>query len=287
MRIAGIDIGATTVKMGVLEEDGRLSPIGSLPTPIGAPERLADAVADAVSRMDVQMVGIGSAGAVVAHNYVTSNNLSWVGVPFGDMMRARLSCPVWLDNDAQAALMAEWHDGACKGMRDVIYLTLGTGVGGAALVDGRPWRGRDNTGAEFGHMITHTDGLPCSCGGVGCFELYASASALSRMGGGRTTREIVAGAENGDPDCSRAFEEYLHELATGIRSINEIFVPECFVLGGGLSAAGDPLLSGVKRHVKALYGLYPLAMSFDIRLAARHNDAGMIGAAALAKFNLL
>lgn len=287
MRIAGIDIGATTIKTGVLLPDGTLEAGETLPTPIGQPEKLADMVAAAVLKMDAALLGVGSAGAVVLGNYVTSNNLDWVNVPLGDLLRERLPLPLWLDNDAQAALMAEWHDGACRGMRDVVYLTLGTGVGGAAILDGRPWRGRDNTGAEFGHMITHADGLPCSCGGAGCFELYASASALSRMGGGKSTREVIAGAKAGDKAMTRAFEEYLHELAVGIRSINEIFVPDCFVLGGGLSAAGEALLKGVQRHVAALYTLHPQAFRADIRLAKHQNDAGVIGAAALAKFNLL
>jgi hypothetical protein len=127
---------------------------------------------------------------------------------------------------------------------------LGTGIGGALILDGKPWRGHTHTAAELGHIITHADGLPCSCSRRGCFEMYASASALSRMGNGQSAKEIIDAAARQEAEPSRIFQSYLHELGIGLVTLIVVFNPEVIVLGGGISAAGDILLQGCRTEIR-------------------------------------
>ncbi|MDW7656538.1 MAG: ROK family protein [Bacillota bacterium] len=284
MRIAGIDIGGTTVKIGLFEPDKGLIGRTQLATITGNPEALVDSIKETVQQLAVDFIGIGTAGAVdTSTGLVTAGNLHWRDVPLRQLMEQRLCCPVWVDNDAQAALMAEHYNGACAGFRNVVYLTLGTGIGGALLLGGKPWRGHDNTAGELGHIITHADGLPCSCSKCGCFEVYASASALSRMAGGLAAKDVIDAARAGDPEYLDLFAVYLHELGIGLVTLIMIFNPEVIVIGGGISSAGDILLEGIRREVKALFAGRPNYFKGTIQLARHRNDAGMIGAAVLAQ----
>ena len=189
--------------------------------------------------------------------------------------------PVWVDNDAQAALAAEVYDGVCRGEKDVVYLTLGTGIGGAMLIDGRPWRGPDYTGAELGHIITHARGRKCTCGRRGCFEVYASANALARMAR-CSTQKVVRGVLDGDAEMNSVFNRYIEELAIGVTSLFMVFKPNVLVLGGGLSAAGDVLLTRLQAAVGAEFERNPDYCHMRIALAQHGNEAGVLGAAALA-----
>jgi glucokinase len=284
MRIAGIDIGGTAVKIGLFEPDKGLTSRMQLATVTGNPEELAAIIHEAVRQLSADLVGIGTAGAVdTSTGLVTAGNLHWRDVPLRQLMEQQMRCPVWVDNDAQAALMAEHYNGACAGVRNVVYLTLGTGIGGALLLDGKPWRGHDNTAGELGHIITHADGLPCSCSKCGCFEVYASASALVRMSGGMAAKDVIDAARGGEPKYFDLFASYLHELGIGIVTLIMIFNPEMVVIGGGISAAGDMLLEGLRREVSALFAGRPNYFKGSIQLARHRNDAGMIGAAVLAQ----
>ena len=198
------------------------------------------------------------------------------------MLSRRLKLPVWVDNDAQTQLAAEWWDGACKGLQSVVYLTFGTGVGGAFLFNGRPWRGHMNTAGEIGHFITHADGLQCTCGLKGCYEMYASAAALTRMAHRDTAKEVIDAARDGDPEMSDIFRKYLHEVAIGIASIYMLFCPEAIVLGGGISGAGDFLLHTLNDELKTTAPVQAASISNILCLAVHRNDAGIRGAAALA-----
>ena len=207
MKTAGVDIGGKSIKLGIFDDDMKLIHRDSVITPISQPERVADLIADMLRGHDVDCVGVGTAGSVDNRTHVVSaSNLGWKNAPLLKLLADRLHLPVSVDNDAQAALMAEWYDGACQGVECAVYLTLGTGIGGALILDGKPWRGRNNLAAEFGHIITHADGLLCACGRRGCFERYGSASALERMSGGRTAREIADAAKAGDPDALHIFD---------------------------------------------------------------------------------
>ena len=288
--IAGVDIGGTSIKFGVLEDNGTLLYSTQVPSVIGDPSAMVELIAKLVesSSYPISMVGIGVPGLVLMpQNLVSADNLKWKEAPLRAMLTRRLNRPVWVDNDAQVQLAAEWWSGACKGLNNVLYLTFGTGVGGAVIINGKPWRGHQNTGGEMGHIITHADGILCGCGTKGCYEAYASATALVRMGGGkRSAKEIIDLARTGDEEATRIFNEYLHEVALGIASYHMVFRPEAIVLGGGISAAGEFFLDGVRKALREVQPNYSEEACGRMCLAMYRNEAGMRGAAALAAFNL-
>ena len=287
--IAGVDIGGTSVKFGVLEDGHNLVYKASAPSVIGSPDGMVELIAGMVEACPfaIERLGVGTPGTVLLpQNLVTASNLQWRSAPLRAMLNRRLKIPVWVDNDAQTQLAAEWWDGACKGLQSVIYITFGTGVGGAYLINGKPWRGHMNTAGEIGHFITHADGLQCGCGLKGCYEMYASATALCRMGKRENAREIIDAARDGDQEMLAVFRSYLHEVAIGIASVYMLFCPEAIVLGGGISAAGDILLHNLNLALEEVSPDKAEAISKRLCLAVHRNDAGIRGAAALAATNL-
>lgn len=284
MRIAGIDIGGTSAKMGVFDTEAGLLSMKKLPT-AGAPaEDTVAGIAEFVKRSNVEYCGIGTAGYVnIESGLITAENLMWDKVPLRRMLEEATGKFVWVDNDANAALMAEFYDGACKGAQTAVQLTLGTGVGGGLIINGRPWRGRRNTACEFGHIITHADGLRCTCSHKGCYEMYASAGAMMRYTGKSSIKAVMDGLAAGESAVEDGFRVYIHELSLGIISLIMTFIPEVVVIGGGLvSAFGERLLNDVRREVMAEFAENPTLFDGEIRLAVHGNDAGMIGAAMLA-----
>ena len=283
MRIAGIDIGGTSVKLGIFDTGAGLVRTEKLVTGSAEPEKIVAGIAEFVNNADVELCGVGTAGNVdTEKGLVTADNLRWTNVPLRDMLAKATGQRVWVDNDANAALMAEWYDGACRGVQTAVYITLGTGVGGALIVNGKPWRGHTNTACEFGHIITHADGLPCSCTRRGCFEMYASAGALLRYTGAESVKRVMDGLEEGDKAIAAGFRTYIHELGLGMVSLIMTFNPEVFVIGGGLAALGGRLLTGIRNEVYGAFSERPDYFLGNICLARHGNDAGMIGAALLA-----
>lgn len=286
MRYAGVDIGGTSVKMALVDgEKGLLwkTAFDSFP---GDAERMAREIALRARDMDVQAVGVGTAGSVHLDTHlVYASNMQWWGVPLRKYLEEACHLPVWVDNDAQCAMMAEVFDGACKGARNAVYLTFGTGVGGALLMNGRPWRASNNVAAEFGHMITHAGGLKCACRRTGCFEMYASASALTRMAGGASAKEVFDRAAQGDEAMQQVLLGYYREIGIGMVNVVSLFNPDVIALGGGVSAAGEVFRKGVE---DAFYEQMAGRRDFfkgEFRLAKHRNDAGVLGAAMLAKYH--
>jgi len=287
LRVVGVDVGGSSVKAGLLDEEHGLVGVVKEDSIVGDPDAMADLISGLAARHKPDIVGIGTAGAVnFDTGLVSASNLKWWGISLRRMIGERLNVPVWVDNDAQAAMMAEVHSGVLTGERCAVYITLGTGVGGALLIDGRPWRGDDNTAFELGHIITHAGGELCPCGRRGCFESYASISALSRYAGGRPPREVIDGALAGDGELVKAFDAYLFELGAGLVSVMRLFRPGVIAIGGGVSAAGDMLLNGVVRVMDEYLSVRPGEYNTRILLASHKNNAGMIGAAVLAKLHL-
>ena len=283
--IAGVDIGGTSVKFGGFEDGKNLIYKASKPSVIGDPDGMVELIAGMVEETPyrIDKMGVGTPGTVMLpQNLVSAGNLHWHNAPLCAMLNRRLKVPIWVDNDAQTQLAAEWWDGACKGLQSVVYLTFGTGVGGAFLFNGKPWRGHMNTAGELGHFITHADGLECTCGLHGCYEMYASAGALCRMGKRDNAKEIIDAARAGDPEMTEVFRAYLHEVAIGIASIYMLFCPEAIVLGGGISASGDILLHTLNQVLQETAPVQAAAISNILCLAVHRNDAGIRGAAALA-----
>ncbi len=290
MYIAGIDIGGTNLKFGIFNERGIRLYMRVLRSVPGQPEATAQQIAELIKNapIRVSMVGIGVPGTVFKPSgEVFSGNLKWPGVKFGKLLEEKIGLPVWMDNDAQAALAAETlPGGSCYGLDTAVYLTLGTGIGGALLIGGRPWRGHDNGAGELGHFVTHADGLKCACGMKGCFEMYASAGALARLSGGVRARSVIDRVRNGDEKMHEVLRAYATEVAIGICSLYMIFRPQAVVLGGGVSAAGDTLGNEILAAIPNAYNFSREEVQKALRFATRGNDAGMAGAAKLALLNL-
>lgn len=310
----GVDLGGTGIKAGVVDESGTILAKGSAPTGRERPYQavIADiaalctrVAAQAGTPMEeVAAMGVGVPGICNPETGVIPfcTNLGWHDVPFVEEMHKHLNLPVHVDNDATVAGYAESIAGVSAGTGASVFLTLGTGVGGGIVLGGRPYSGVHGIGSEIGHMILQMDGEPCTCGNEGCFERYASATAIIREArravkkdpqsmmmkkcGGNPERInakiVIDCAKAGDKTARAVFDAYVRALAHGIISIINVLDPEIIVLGGGVSMAGDFLLNAVREAVKPLifFKTMPYAR---IELARLGADAGIIGAALLGR----
>lgn len=287
MRAIGIDVGGTAIKFALVS-DGEVLLRAQCPTPTGDPPALAKAAAALIreNAPDWEMLPIGFACAGDVDpktGLVSADNLGWQNVPLGSLLREALGRDVLLEQDTHAAMMAEWANGSLKGEKNALYLTIGTGVGGGAILDGRPYREIRRPGSEFGHMITHADGEPCPCGERGCYERYASSAALVRRAKGyKNAKEIVDAVQRNDPAILPIWESYIEEVCVGLVSLMAIFYPETISIGGGISASGDFLLNAILKGLSHHEGYRKYYSHIRIRLADFGNDAGVLGAAAAA-----
>ena len=287
-RVLGVDIGGSSVKMGLLDESAGIGDVRQIEMITGEPEIMAEKIARLAVTYEPDIVGVGSAGAVNHKTgLVSAGNLYWRDVPMRAMLAEKIGKPVWIDNDAKAALMAEWYSGVIKGTRNAVCVTLGTGLGGGLLIDGRPWRGEDNTAFELGQIVTHADAYARTAAKEGRYEYYASAIGISRMTGGRPARETIEKVVAGDPEVRAVFDWFMDELSLGLMTVIVLFRPEIIALGGGISAAGEYLLEGVRKRLVDMHGGRSGSFKAEqVQMAVHGNNAGMIGAAALAKFYL-
>lgn len=314
MLYIGLDVGGMTAKAGVVNENGEILIKSSCLTGI---ERSFEAIVDdmaalcrrIVEELGVSMDEIGSIGVGIPgeQSPVTGlvafcNNLGWRDVPLMDRLCTLLGKPVFVDNDANVAALAESMAGVSKDVNDSILITLGTGVGGGIVSNRRVRSGAHGVAGEVGHMVIVADGEPCNCGHRGCWEKYASATGIIRMGRALIERKpdcalalavegdislvsakhVIDLSKAGDADCTEIFDSYIHYLLIGLSNLVNIYDPEMIVLGGGVSYAGDYLLDRVRNGL-ADY-VYCPSMSFaQIELAMLGNDAGIIGAAMLGR----
>ena len=310
----GIDLGGTNIAVGVVDENGRILCKGSTPTLLPRPygpivEDIAKCSLETLKRSghtldEVASLGVGVPGIFDSKtgNIPFCTNLGWHDVPLVSELQKYIDKPVYVDNDATVAGLAESVAGISAGVPNSVFLTLGTGVGGGIVIGGKVYSGSHGIGSEIGHMIIELDGEQCTCGNYGCFERYASATALIREGrkayaqhpdsligelcGGDPERisakTVIDAAKEGDPIATKVFRRYVRALASGIINIVNVLDPEVVVLGGGVSMAGDFLLEAVREAVKPLifFKTMPYAR---IELAKLGPDAGIIGAAMLGK----
>jgi len=283
-RILGIDIGGSSVKMGLLNESGGVGDVTHVESITHDAPKLVERIAAAAVEFSPDLVGVGTTGAVnFKTGTVNAGNLAWRNVPLRAMMEESLQKPVWVDNDAKSAMMAEAHSGVCKGARSAVFITLGTGLGGGLIIDGKPWRGDDNTAFELGHIITR--GCEYDATGktkAGRYEYYCSSQALERMNNGRPAREVIEGVLANEAKYTDMFDRFIYDLALGIFTINELFKPDVVALGGGICVTGDYLLNGVRKTIAEIHAHRDISLGEKIKLAVHQNNAGMIGAAALA-----
>jgi glucokinase len=293
--VIGVDVGGTKILAGVVGRDGAVVRSRETPTPLSSEDDLLDGLEAAVRALldeSVAAVGFGvpsridqRVGAAIA-----SANIPLVDVPLRDLMRGRIRLPVAIENDANAAAIAEWVAGAGRGTKDMVMLTLGTGVGGGLILGGRPYRGSIGAGVELGHVVLVHDGLECSCGGRGHVESYVSGTAADAVareafGPEADAHELVRLAREGDPTARELLAEIGRRLGSVLGSLINTFDPELIVVGGGFAAAGE-LLFAPAREVIAREALKPMRDSVRIVDAQLGTSAGMVGAA-LAAFEVL
>lgn len=314
----GIDIGGSKVAGGVVDTDGlvihrarRDTPARSK-SPADVEETIVEVVAELLGEADgatVVAVGIGAAGFVAADRatVVFAPHLSWRHEPLQKALQKRVAMPIFVDNDANAAAWAEWKFGAARGESHVMMITLGTGIGGGILTNGHVQRGRFGIAGEFGHMQVMPGGHRCECGNRGCWEQYASGNALVREArslfsanspiagdlldraegnvGNLTGPLITQAAREGDPTARELLAEIGHWLGLGIANLAAAFDPGIFVIGGGVSAAGDLLLMSARETFRRQLTGRGYRPEAAIVVAQLGNDAGLIGAADLARYS--
>jgi glucokinase len=310
MHAIGIDIGGTKIAGALVDAEGQIVLEERVPSPAGDPEAMVDAVVGLIERLsanhEVIGAGVAAAGFIDADQstIIYAPNISWRNEPFKAKLEAKLSIPVIIENDANAAGWAEYKYGAGRGYKHMIMLTIGTGVGGAVITDSRMLRGGFGIAGELGHIRVVPDGLLCGCGQHGCLESYASGSALLRAAKelaasgdpeGARLREIEAEAGKltglevyqaileGDAGALRILGDLGSWLGQAIGSLVAVLDPEVVVIGGGVSAAGDLLLNPIREAYLAHLPARGYRPELKITAAEFVNDAGVVGAADLVR----
>ncbi len=293
---AGIDLGGTNIAVGITDASGALLKKTSVPLgdakkdPSEAADKMAEAIKTLGGLDGIDAVGIGSPGIVdpEAGKVIFASNIAFSDYPLKDEMEKRLGKRCVLINDGNAAALAESRLGAAKGYKNVVMMTLGTGVGGGIIIGGEVYTGSLFGAGEVGHMVIAKGGRTCACGRRGCFEQYASATGLVK-----TTREKaekypdskLAGEEinamtafrlarAGDAAAAEAVDDFISDLAEGTANIITLFSPDAVVIGGGVSNEGDPLFIPLREKVSGFIG-----GKTPILKALLGSDAGIIGAA--------
>ena len=311
----GIDLGGTNIVAGVVDEEYNIVAKASCKTDVPRPEKeicdsMAEVALEAIKKAnitidDVESIGIGVPGAVNPETGIIeySANLFFHNWSVVEMMEERLNTKVKIENDANAAALGEYLAGSAKGSKNAVAITLGTGVGGGIIIDGKIYSGSNYAGAELGHMVIVKGGKDCACGRHGCWEAYASATGLINLTkekiltekpdfsymlklcdddisnvSGRTAFDAMA---EGDPLARQVVEEYISYLATGIVNIINIFQPDVLCIGGGVSNQGENLLAPLRNIVESERYTKHNDKQTVICKCSLGNDAGIIGAAYL------
>lgn len=311
----GIDLGGTNIVAGVVDEEYNIVAKVSCKTDVPRPEKeicdsMAEVALEAIKKAnitidDVESIGIGVPGAVNPETGIIeySANLFFHNWSVVEMMEERLNTKVKIENDANAAALGEYLAGSAKGAKNAVAITLGTGVGGGIIIDGKIYSGSNYAGAELGHMVIVKGGKDCACGRHGCWEAYASATGLINLTkekiltekpefsymlklcdddisnvSGRTAFDAMA---EGDPLARQVVEEYISYLATGIVNIINIFQPDVLCIGGGVSNQGENLLAPLRNIVESERYTKHNDKQTVICKCSLGNDAGIIGAAYL------
>ena len=311
----GIDLGGTNIVAGVVDKKYKIVAKASCKTAVPRPEsEICDSMAEVAKKAvekakltmdDIESVGIGVPGAVNPKTGVIeySANLFFHNWEVVEMMEERLGKKVHIENDANAAALGEYLAGSAKGAKNAVAITLGTGVGGGIIVDGKIYSGSNFAGAELGHMVIVKDGKECACGRRGCWETYASATGLINLTkqkilseklefsymlklcdgdinkvNGRTAFDAM---RDGDPTAKSVVEEYISYLSCGLVNIINIFQPDVLCIGGGISNEGENLLAPVRSYVERERYTKHNDKQTVICKCTLGNDAGIIGAAYL------
>jgi len=291
----GIDIGGTHIKYGLVDHQGailfesirptyRSHPLDTLLHAITETKEYATTTGLQPSGIGIGVPGIVDSGIVTA---CTANLPELEGIALADRMQQQPDLPIWVANDAHLMALAEWRYGAARHCTDAIFLTIGTGIGGAMLIDGQLYTGHQGRGGELGHIIVDINGKPCGCGGKGCLEAHASVKALMEdyikehpEQKEVTGNDIIARYRENQPAAVTALERHFKYLGAGIAGMINIFSPQKVIIGGGISEAGNDYIDAIRRRAldRAMKETSSLT---SITVAALGNKAGFLGAAAL------
>ncbi|WP_303162342.1 ROK family protein [Ruminococcus champanellensis] len=309
----GIDLGGTNIVAGVVDEQYNILAKASTKTNCPRPDReiardMAKMAIQAVENAKLTMkqiewIGIGTPGIANSRDGIIeySNNLGFVNTPMVKYIQEDIDKPVFVENDANAAAYGEFVAGAAKGANNAVCITLGTGVGGGIIIDGKIYAGSNFAGAEIGHTVISVDGPQCTCGRKGCFEVFSSATGLIRMTkesmaknpdssmhklvaerSGKVSARIAFDAMRmGDAAAKAVVDDYIKYLAAGITNTINTFQPDILCIGGGVCNEGDALLLPVKELVAKEVYTRNSKQNAQIVIAKLGNDAGIIGAAFL------
>lgn len=309
----GIDLGGTNIVAGVVDDNYNIVATSKVKTNLPRPaEEVIDDMVKAANMAienaglkvsDIESMGVGSPGAIdPVHGVVCyANNLGFNNVPMAKMLKERMGVDFYIENDANAAAYGEYIAGAGRGTNDFIAITLGTGVGGGVIIDGKIYSGSNYAGAELGHTVIAMGGEMCSCGRQGCWEAYASATALIRQTkqamikypksvmwelcgndinkvDGRTAFDAM---RKGDVAGKMVVDKYVEYVAVGVSNNINIFQPEVLCIGGGISKEGDNLIKPIKAFLEGENYARNIEKNTEVKVAELGNDAGIIGAAYL------
>ncbi|WP_173916148.1 ROK family glucokinase [Halobacillus sp. Marseille-Q1614] len=306
----GADIGGTTVKLAVISVEGKIIKKWEIPTDTSDKGKnitsdIKDAIEQALKELDIHKssilgIGAGAPGFVDSSTgYINEAiNIGWKNFDFGNELQDLTGLPVWVDNDANLAALGENWLGAGRGVDNLIAVTLGTGVGGGIIANGEVINGANGTAAEIGHMLVKTSGgAPCNCGRSGCLETETSATAIVRKAGEKleeypdsklskinniTAKDVFQAAAQGDLAAEEVLKNVTDTLGLALANLTVVTNPNKIVLGGGVSAAGDQLITPLKKAYES-YVLPRAGEACTFELAELGNDAGVIGGAFLVK----
>ncbi|MFT0847921.1 ROK family glucokinase [Actinomycetaceae bacterium L2_0104] len=307
----GVDVGGTKIAAGAVTEDGELLASVRKPTPAQSPDAVVGVIAECVNELaksyDISAIGIGAAGFVDAarSSVIFAPNLAWRNEPLARRVEEKTGQHVVVENDANAAAWAEFRFGAAAGTNSAIIVTVGTGIGGGIIISNQLLRGTSGFGAEIGHINMVPHGRPCGCGRFGCWEAYSSGNALVREARdfatnapGESARllELAGGdpekivgtmvsqaAEEGDATALACFRSIGYWMGSGLADLAATLDPEMFVLAGGVCETGDLLLAPTRDSFRNLLTAASYRPEIPIGVAMLGNDAGIIGAADLAR----
>jgi glucokinase len=306
----GIDVGGTKIAGGVVDEAGHVLQQLRVESPAQDAEAIEDAIAGLVARLQarhrVEAVGVGAAGYIDRSRarVLFAPNLAWRDLDLKAELEERIDVPVVVENDANSAAWGEFRFGAGEDVDDLVLITVGTGVGGGLVLDGKLHRGAFGVAAELGHLRVVPGGRLCGCGNRGCWEQYASGSALVRTAreeaasGSMLARPLIdragsveaidgpmitAAAQDGDPFAVEQLAELGRWLGEGVASLTAVLDPAVVVVGGGVAAAGDLLMTPLRAAFRKELTGRGHRPELEIRSAALGNTAGLIGAADLAR----
>lgn len=315
MYLIGIDVGGMSIKGGVVDMSGNILYKTSIPTTekYTAEYSISEDIKKVIDLVlagakvdvkDCKGIGIGQPGSVDSKRGIIrySNNIALERVPLADELHKYFDLPVYLNNDANCAALGEYVFGAGKGYKDLVFVTLGTGVGTGFIIDGKLFEGRDCAGAEGGHMVINTspDAPRCNCGRTGCWEAYASASALIRQTAqameahpeslmhklaaeeGKTSgKTAFAAAKQGDKAAQEVVDNYIGYITCGLLNLVNIFCPDAILIGGGISNEKEYLTAPIQQAVNEKRFGAKFNPYVEVKTASLKNDAGLLGAAAL------